>query len=72
MKINKKQKFTYIDLFAGCGGMSLGLDAAGLNRSFANEFVSRLQILLKIGALCYYILLFFISGSKDVSKWITI
>ncbi|MCP4350320.1 MAG: DNA cytosine methyltransferase [Desulfobacterales bacterium] len=37
MKINKKQKFTYIDLFAGCGGMSLGLDAAGLNRSFANE-----------------------------------
>ena len=27
----------YIELFAGCGGMSLGLDASGFKLHFANE-----------------------------------
>lgn len=28
----------YIELFAGCGGMSLGLEASGFELCFANEF----------------------------------
>lgn len=30
-------KYTHIELFAGCGGMSLGLDSAGFELYFANE-----------------------------------
>lgn len=30
-------KFQHIKLFAGCGGMSLGLDAAGFDLFMANE-----------------------------------
>lgn len=33
----KKTKLKHIELFAGCGGMSLGLDAAGFDLFFANE-----------------------------------
>jgi len=33
----KKNKPKHIELFAGCGGMSLGLDAAGFELYFANE-----------------------------------
>ena len=33
----KKKKLKHIELFAGCGGMSLGLDAAGFELYFANE-----------------------------------
>lgn len=29
--------YSYVELFAGCGGMSLGLEAAGFRRVFANE-----------------------------------
>jgi DNA (cytosine-5)-methyltransferase 1 len=32
-----KRKFRYVELFAGCGGMSLGLEAAGFNLAFASE-----------------------------------
>ena len=32
-----KSKFTYIDLFAGCGGLSLGLHQAGWQGLFAVE-----------------------------------
>jgi DNA (cytosine-5)-methyltransferase 1 len=28
---------TFVDLFAGCGGLALGLESAGFNRIFANE-----------------------------------
>lgn len=31
------KKYKHIELFAGCGGMSLGLDAAGFELYFANE-----------------------------------
>lgn len=32
-----KEKKNYIDLFCGCGGLSLGLESAGFNLIFANE-----------------------------------
>ncbi|MEA2100329.1 MAG: DNA cytosine methyltransferase [Campylobacterota bacterium] len=31
------QKFTFIDTFAGCGGLSLGVELAGFNPVFVNE-----------------------------------
>jgi DNA (cytosine-5)-methyltransferase 1 len=31
------KKYTYIDLFAGCGGLSLGLHLAGWKGLFAIE-----------------------------------
>jgi DNA (cytosine-5)-methyltransferase 1 len=33
----QEKKLTYIDLFAGCGGLSLGLHRAGWNGLFAVE-----------------------------------
>ncbi len=33
----ESKKYKHIELFAGCGGMSLGLDAAGFELFFANE-----------------------------------
>ena len=38
--INLKTKHKFADLFAGCGGMSLGLENAGFNLVFANEINS--------------------------------
>ena len=35
--MNAKQKFTFVDLFAGCGGLSLGMEQAGFAPVFANE-----------------------------------
>ncbi|HEP0315072.1 TPA: DNA cytosine methyltransferase [Enterobacter bugandensis] len=35
--MNNKEKIKYIDLFAGCGGLSLGLGMAGLQGIFAIE-----------------------------------
>lgn len=32
-----KRELRYVELFAGCGGMSLGLEAAGFNLAFASE-----------------------------------
>lgn len=36
-KTTKKAKLQHIELFAGCGGMSLGLEAAGFDLYMANE-----------------------------------
>ena len=33
-------KNTFIDLFAGCGGLSLGLEQAGFNPVYVNELNS--------------------------------
>ena len=33
------QKYTFVDLFAGCGGLSTGLEQAGFSPCFVNEIV---------------------------------
>lgn len=35
----QKPKYTFIDLFAGCGGLSLGLEKSGFSPIFVNEIV---------------------------------
>ncbi|MDY0245256.1 MAG: DNA cytosine methyltransferase, partial [Sphaerochaeta sp.] len=36
----ESNNFTFIDLFAGAGGLSLGLEQAGFTSIFANEIDS--------------------------------
>lgn len=37
--MNGKRQHTFIDLFAGCGGLSLGLEQAGFNPILVNEII---------------------------------
>ena len=37
--MSEQKKYTFIDLFAGCGGLSLGLEQAGFDVVFMNEIV---------------------------------
>lgn len=38
LKSNKKSKYSVIELFAGAGGTALGMEYAGLNHVFLNDF----------------------------------
>lgn len=40
-KTQKKKKYSLIDTFAGCGGLSLGLEQAGFNPVFVNEIEAK-------------------------------
>lgn len=57
MKIKVKPKFTFIDLFAGCGGLSLGLERAGFTPLLVNE--------LNLDALSTYLL-----NRRDEFPWL--
>ncbi|MDE6245279.1 MAG: DNA cytosine methyltransferase [Treponemataceae bacterium] len=35
----KKERYTFIDLFAGAGGLSLGLEQTGFTPIFVNEII---------------------------------
>ena len=35
--MSAKERYTLVDLFAGCGGLSLGMEQAGFAPVFANE-----------------------------------
>ena len=39
--MKKKKQFKMVDLFAGCGGLSLGLEKAGFTAWFVNEIVEQ-------------------------------
>ena len=39
--MSKKKQYKMVDLFAGCGGLSLGLEQAGFNPWFVNEIVEQ-------------------------------
>ena len=40
-----KKEYTFVDLFAGCGGLSLGLEHAGFKVVFMNEIVETLSLI---------------------------
>lgn len=46
--MTKKQTYKMVDLFAGCGGLSLGLEQAGFSPWFVNEIVEQFANTYKV------------------------
>lgn len=47
-EMKKKQTYKMVDLFAGCGGLSLGLEQAGFTPWFVNEIVEQFANTYKV------------------------
>ena len=39
LKTVSKKNYTFVDLFAGCGGLSVGMEQAGFTPCFVNEII---------------------------------
>lgn len=57
-------KYTFAELFAGCGGMSLGLDTAGFDLIFANEISG-----MAAETYAYNLIHKHKTPSDDIEKW---
>lgn len=63
--MSKKKKRSHIEFFAGCGGMAVGMDAAGFSLIFANEVSP-----MASSTFAYNLLGVDISEPNEKVKWI--